>query len=183
MNHRLHYVLLVANHEQASKSLKVVFLAAGVVGFVPEVVAQIVSTIVQVGAGAAMEIQSRHRANTFLDEMNENLFKPRGLYAIVMSYKHDATKAISAGEFDPTVAVARYDQSTGTWRDKTKQLRITSGTTHSDLKIGETAPLIFPLLEQAAADPNQSKWNAAKEFLGDYGDKRAQATYVGTSFL
>ncbi|TID24364.1 hypothetical protein E2P81_ATG02667 [Venturia nashicola] len=162
---------------EASKGLKVVFLAAGVVGFVPEVVAQIVSTVVQVGAGAAIEIQSRHRANTFLDEMNERLFKPRGLYAIVMSYKPDATKAISVGEFDPTATVARYDQSTGTWRDKTKQLRVASGTTYSDLEIGETAPLIFPVLEQAAADPNQSKWNSAKEFLGDYGDKRAQATY------
>jgi hypothetical protein len=67
----------LANHPQASKGLPVIFLAAGVVGFVPEVVAQIVSTVVQVGAGTAIELQSRHRANTFLDEMNEKLFKPR----------------------------------------------------------------------------------------------------------
>lgn len=104
----------MANRKQASKGLKVVFLTAG---GLPEVVAQIV-------AGAAIEIQSRHLANTFLDEMNEKLFKPRGLYAIVMSYKPDANKAISAGEFDPTATVARYNQSTGTRRDKTKQLRI-----------------------------------------------------------
>jgi hypothetical protein len=154
-----------------------------VVGFAPEVVAQIVSTVVQVGAGTAIEIQSRHRANTFLDEMNEKLFKPRGLYAIVMSFKPNATKAISTGEFDPTATVARYDESTGkAWKDKTRQLRIASGTTHSDLQIGETAPLVFPVLEQAAADPNQSKWNSAKKFLGDYGDKRAQAVYVSTPF-
>jgi hypothetical protein len=115
--------------------------------------------------------------------MNEKLFKPRGLYAIVMSFKPNATKAISTGEFDPTATVARYDESTGkAWRDKTRQLRIASGTTHSDLQIGETAPLVFPVLEQAAADPNQSKWNSAKKFLGDYGDKRAQAVYVSPNF-
>lgn len=158
------------------------FLAAGVVCSVPAlVVAQIVGTVVQVSAGAAIEIQFRHRANTFLAAMNEKMLKPRCSYAIIMPSKPDASKAISLGEFDPTATVARYDQPTGTWRDEMRQSRVTSGTAYSDLEIEKTAPLDISMLELATADPNQSKWNAAKEFLSDYGDRRAKATSVSDS--
>lgn len=64
-----------------------VFVAAGVVGYVPEVAAQVVSAVVQVVAGTARELQSRHRGNTFLDKVNQELFMPRGLYAMVMCFK------------------------------------------------------------------------------------------------
>jgi hypothetical protein len=101
-----------------------------------------------------------------------------------MSFKLNATSAISSGEFDPTATVSRYDESMGAaWRDQARKLRISSGTTHSDLDIGETAPLVFPVLEQAAADPSQSKWKSAQKFLGNYGDKRAQAIYVSACFM
>jgi hypothetical protein len=165
---------------QASKAWNVIFLGATVAGFAPEMITQIVSTAVQVAAGTAIEIQSRYRANAFLNEMNEKLFKPRGLYAVIMAYKPNATKPISAGDFDAKEMIARYDQSTGSaWKDKARQLRTSSGKTYNDLEIGEVAPLMYPALEDAAADPTKaSKWKAAQKFLGDYGDKRAQAVYV-----
>ncbi|KAB8218028.1 hypothetical protein BDV33DRAFT_193084 [Aspergillus novoparasiticus] len=77
---------------QASKAspwIEVVYVAAGIVGFFPETAAQITSIIVQTVAGTAREIQSRHRANTFLDRVNQDLFMPRGLYAMVMAFKDD----------------------------------------------------------------------------------------------
>ncbi|KAE8337988.1 hypothetical protein BDV24DRAFT_153876 [Aspergillus arachidicola] len=77
---------------QASKAspwIEVVYVAAGIVGFFPETAAQITSIIVQTVAGIAREIQSRHRANTFLDRVNQDLFMPRGLYAMVMAFKDD----------------------------------------------------------------------------------------------
>lgn len=45
--------------------------------------------IVEVVAGAAREMQSRCRANTFLDRVNQELFMPRGLYAMVMQFKDE----------------------------------------------------------------------------------------------
>ncbi|GAB1192780.1 hypothetical protein APSETT444_001976 [Aspergillus pseudonomiae] len=75
---------------QASKWIEVVYVAAGIVGFFPETAAQITSIIVQTVAGTAREIQSRRRANTFLDRVNQDLFMPRGLYAMVMAYKDEA---------------------------------------------------------------------------------------------
>lgn len=64
---------------RASLWIDVVLLAGGIVGFVPEVTAQIVGNVVQVVAGKGRQLQSRNRRNTFLDSVNEDLFISRGL--------------------------------------------------------------------------------------------------------
>lgn len=58
-------------------------------GLFSETAAQITSVIVQTVAGAAREIQSWHSANTFLDWVNQDIFMPRGLYAMAMAFKDD----------------------------------------------------------------------------------------------
>jgi hypothetical protein len=139
-----------------------------------------VTTAVQIAAGTAKEIQSRHRANSFLDEMNEKLFKPRGLYAMVMSFKPDAARPVSAGEFDPNQMIAKYtSQANSKFKETAKGLRVASGKTYGEMELGEVAPLVFPALEEIAANPaDQGKFKKAQKFLADYGDKRAQASYV-----
>jgi len=172
---------LKSYHEasKASKYITVIFISAGIAGFAPSVIAMAVTTAVQIAAGTAKEIQSRHRANSFLDEMNDKLFKPRGLYAIVMSFKPDASRPVSAGEFDPNSIIAKYSESSSSkFKDTTKKLRVTSGKTYGEMELGEVAPLIFPALEDAAANTaDQSKLKKAQKFLADYGDKRAQLSY------
>ncbi|KAH6888389.1 hypothetical protein B0T10DRAFT_573104 [Thelonectria olida] len=123
---------------KASKWVEVVFVAAGIVGFVPEAAAQITSAVVQVVAGTARELQSRHRANTFLDRVNQDLFMPRGLYAMVMAFKDEvpgqqsgplgrlsqtlgqtlfATGRVDVNQsgakpnFDPNPTIAKYTQT------------------------------------------------------------------------
>jgi hypothetical protein len=142
-----------------------------------------VTTAVQIAAGTAKEIQSRHRANSYLDEMNEKLFKPRGLYALVMSYKPDATRPVSSGEFNPNSVIAKYSESSNSKLKETgKNLRVASGKTYGEMELGEVAPLVFPALEEIAANPkDQGKFKKAQKFLAEYGDKRAQAIYVSIS--
>ncbi|CAK7210538.1 hypothetical protein SCUCBS95973_000816 [Sporothrix curviconia] len=82
---------------KASPWIDVVYVAAGIAGFVPEAGAQIASIVVQVVAGAARELQSRHRNNTFLDRANQELFMPRGLFAMVMAFKDDMPDAQGGG--------------------------------------------------------------------------------------
>ncbi|KIW01200.1 uncharacterized protein PV09_07248 [Verruconis gallopava] len=151
---------------QASKGLMVVFLASTVAGFVPEMITQIVSTAVQVSAGAAIEVQRRYRANTFLDEMNEKLFKPRGLFALVVAYKPDAQKAVELGDFDPAASIARYHKPSGSaWKDKASKLRSTSGTNSGELDIGDVAPLVYPSIEDASkceTEQQKSKWKNSR---------------------
>lgn len=60
-------------------------------------------------------------------------------------------------------------------------LKFTSGKTHTELELPEAAPLIFPHLDAAAEEEEAGKKpNAFKKsgrFIGDYMDRRANATY------
>lgn len=83
-----------------------------------------------------------------------------------MDISHDVSKALD----------------TDTLGSKLKNdLKFTSGKTHTELELPEAAPLIFPHLD-AAADEEEAgkKPNAFKKsgrFIGEYMDRRANATY------
>lgn len=157
----------------ASKSapwIDVLFIAAGVVGMVPELAAQIVGTVVQVVAGTAKELQSRTRRNTFLDRVNQELFMPRGLYAMVMAFKDEvpgqqprgplsklvgtAGKALFSSErLDINQTVAKYsnpDPQMTRMRKGLQNIRLVSGKTHGEIELPEAAALVYPDLDWAA---------------------------------
>jgi hypothetical protein len=138
-----------------------------------------VSTAVQFAVGTAIELQRRYRGNTYLNTMNEKLFQPRGLYALIISFKSNQERPFELGEFDPRRTIAQYTQSTGSkFKDGARNLRVSSAKTYNELEIGETAPLVFPTLDAAAKEPDSNKFKRANEFLQGYFDKRAQAEYV-----
>lgn len=56
-------------------------MAGGMVGFVPEQTAQIVSAGVQVGSSLGNAVISKGRTELFLRDLNAEVFKPRGLKA------------------------------------------------------------------------------------------------------
>jgi hypothetical protein len=76
------------------------------------------------------------------------------------------------------------DESTTGFKKTMRNIRLSSGTTYGELQMPESAPLIFPALEQKIAmegDENVKKENALKRtgnFINDYMDRRAQAAYV-----
>ncbi|KAF1992902.1 hypothetical protein P154DRAFT_583333 [Amniculicola lignicola CBS 123094] len=72
---------------QASPWITAVFVAGGIVGFVPSVITQALSSGAYTPSNTALELQSRHRANTFLDQMNKDLFMLLRLYAMVLLSK------------------------------------------------------------------------------------------------
>ena len=92
---------------QASPLLNVVFVSAGVVGLVPEPITTITSTVIQFAAGAAIYLQATQRTHSFLDEMNDKLFKPRGLYAMVMKYIPQGTRPISVQQADLNTMISK----------------------------------------------------------------------------
>ena len=162
----------------ASPILGIISVSAGIVGFVPEPTAQITSAVISVVAGTAIEVQRRQRTNFFLDEVNERLFKPRGLYAMVMSFKPNQKKAISAETCDiNTLISSREDISSSTLKDVFKN---STGTTYSELELPESAALKFSDLDQAV-EKGDTKLEAAGNFLADYYDRRAQALYAANA--
>jgi hypothetical protein len=190
---------------KASPVLDVINIAAMGVGFVPSPIAMGVALAVQVATRTAKEVQSRYRRNTYLDQVNEILFKPRGLYCMIMTYKpdnpYDVVMHVDMNTRAQDQALAKaLSNPDNELRQKLKNLRLTSGTTQGEMSLPEAAPLIYPALDRAAATvatttaqgkdsssaaaiPPQ-KQNALKsstKFLADYFDRRAQATYKGTN--
>ncbi|KAG8530892.1 uncharacterized protein KY384_004249 [Bacidia gigantensis] len=167
---------------KASPILNVVFLSAGVVGMVPMWEAQVASTVVQVAAGTAIELQKRQRTNSFLDIMNEHLFKPRGIFAMVMSYKPEAARPIEAQPLDMSALVFnRIQKDSHTVKGA---LKLGNGTTYGDVELPEAAALRFPAIDAAIATGDAEQANKLKisqNFLTDYYDRRAQAVFAANN--
>lgn len=170
---------------QASPVLGVIYISAGIVGLVPHTVTLVTSIVVQVAVGAAMELQKRQRSNSFLDEMNEKIFRPRGKYALIMTYKPDATKAVQGKATDISEMVYKRSTKDGFKFAKGK-FKKESGTTYAEVNMPESAPLVFPGLEKQSTELGQiqklSSGKQIQKFLVDYYDRRAQAIYVTRCF-
>jgi hypothetical protein len=179
---------------QSSKTspvFDVINLACLGVGFVNPIAAG-VSIAVQVVNRTAQEMQSRYRTNTYLDQINESLFKPRGLYAMIMAFKPDSPNdPVVTYDISSTTAALTKSLSTpeSEMKQRLKALRLTSGTTTGEMSLPESAPLVYPALDAAAAaaeegdgqlsEQKQSALKASGSFIATYLDRRAQAEYAG----
>lgn len=99
--------------------------------------------------------------------MNEKLFKPRGLYAMIMAYKPGSTEEAAIVDLQTNVAVSAV-----TGAETKGWFGVSSGTTYDEKFMPLSAPLTFPDLENGK--------KKATSFLSDYSDRRAQALWVCT---
>lgn len=97
---------------------------------------------------------------------------------MVMCFKPNAARPMEVGEIDVDTLVAqRETTATNTLAATGRKLKVAQGSTYGEVELGDVAPLIYPSLDAAAADPNSSAFKRASKFLQDYGDRRAQAVY------
>ena len=191
---------------QASPIFPAVAIAARIAGLAPSVIAMAVCTTVEVGARVGSELQARSRTNNFLDLMNEQLFRPAGVYAMIVKYKPDAemeqtapgrggllSSLIQTEHVDVTAnqSIAKYAKplstesaqaSSSDVSERIRNLRLSSGTTRGSAQLPLAAPLIYPdvdyKLDHGGPETFKDKAADAKEFLADYIDRRAQMQYV-----
>ncbi|KAK9489557.1 hypothetical protein V1508DRAFT_327360, partial [Lipomyces doorenjongii] len=161
---------------QSSRSLEVINLAAVAAGFVPSPTAMATSIAVQVSVGIAKEVQTRHKTNSFLDKINDEFFKPRGLFCLIMTYKPDQSAPHEVVDISQTVQQTRAPASS-TAKEHLKNLRLSSGKTYGEVELPESAPLIFPALDSLTSQEH-NKLKRSQKFIADYFDRRAQATYA-----
>ncbi|KIW30966.1 uncharacterized protein PV07_02652 [Cladophialophora immunda] len=190
---------------KASPVFDVINLACFAVGLVPNPITMAVSIAIQVASGTGKELQSRYRRNTYLDQINESLFKPRGLYCMIMTFKPDNPHDPILGMDLTNLGLSSTDQALvkatsipdSELKQKLAKIRLTSGVSRGELSLPESAPLVYPALDaaaQAALDSaggtsgaaqsalpqsTKDKLHSSSGFLASYLDRRAQASYAG----
>ena len=191
---------------QASPIFDVVMIATAIAAAYPDPVIGLGVQAVQVAVGIGQEIQERYRTNKFLTQANRDFFKPKGLYAMIVTYRSGSSEQLEVGIERADIgatAVAKYGggevEADGSEkpkmlddvREKMQRFRVASGETHGEAEMPVTcAPLIFPALDAAVSASSKAKEDqgignsikakskSASKFVNDYYDRRAQASYV-----
>ncbi|KAL1859224.1 hypothetical protein Plec18170_002340 [Paecilomyces lecythidis] len=162
---------------QVSKWIAAIQLAAFGASFVPNQISMGVTAAVQIVSAVAAKAQIRWKVNAFLDQANRELFCPRGLYCLIVTYNPVPLKD-QEDFIDKNIA--KSEASPSNWpRKVTKNLRDPfSATTQGGQNLPlEVAPLVFPEDEEDENSSSKMKtktWNK----LNDYFDKRARARYA-----
>lgn len=150
---------------------------------------------------AVIEIQQRYKANAFLDQINKELFMPRGLYALVLLYRSDDNTDTSPSQMQGVSVetidlehrkhIARWGTPSPSSKSTPifRSIRQASGQTKGETMMPmEVAPLIYPNLDSTIqrqqSDPtnNESlkqRLNRNKKFIAQYYDRRHTADYTG----
>ena len=181
---------------QASPIFGGILIAGHLVGYVPSVSAMVASMLMQAAATGAIVLHSRSRTNSFLDQVNQYFFRPRGLFALLIKYKGSRNRW-SSEPLDISHAVATSSEPAdapkkGNMGAKLKHnLQYASGTSHGEMEIPESAALIYPAIDNAVAEAVQEddqeannqkskspgRFKKSSKFVNEYLDRRARATF------
>ena len=118
------------------------------------------------------------RQNKYLVGMNEKLFKPHGLYAMLMTWKSSNSAASQP-------LVSTVDMNTKLVKSVASRevqgrsgFHSASGKTIGQSQMPESAELIFPLLETATDEQKVNAMKKAGVWFGDWRDKRSTSRFV-----
>ncbi|KIV78824.1 hypothetical protein PV11_06434 [Exophiala sideris] len=189
---------------QASPVFQVINVAAMAAGFAPSAIAMAVSAGVMAASRAAIEVQGRARTNNYLDKANEELFHPKNLHCMIMTFKPEAQSNVildfnlNSGVFSNAQTALKKWSSTATTSERkpSSKLRTSDGTTRGELELPQAAQLIFPNpsnqdestspegSDEASdgrppAQRRESSWKSTRKFVSEYKDRRAQADFAG----
>lgn len=168
-----------------------VFIVSTLVTFSPNLLTSFAAQLVQAAAATAKEAQLRSRSNNFLDRVNREVFMPRGLFAMVMSFKDDVPSNknmvrkvtgafgqimltmpekvdVRSERLGPEEAAAKYskpDTELSSTQKKMRGLRLASGETYPHVQLPDAAPLVYPDLDRLVARAAEGKSNAQASMI------------------
>lgn len=159
---------------EPSPWIQAINLAAFAGQAVPEPFTIMVSIAAKKVADAASELHSRSTTNRFLDQVNESFFVPRGLVALIMTWKpSQKDHMLTRSEFDMQASIGKAADA-----NKSRS-RFESSSGASAFEWPQTAPLVFPALDGLSEEKQQAAVKRSRKFVGDYMDKRARAKWAG----
>ncbi|TVY87985.1 hypothetical protein LAWI1_G006566, partial [Lachnellula willkommii] len=145
----------------------------------PLAIGSAVGYAIRKGSEVAIETQGRERTNRFLAKINDEFFRPRGLFCLIMTWNPASSNHVEAVDLNATIASRTQPAS------MTSKFRQSDGVTHGEWQFPETAPLVFPALDKLAsqtgedAEKKQGKMARGRDFVAGYWDRRATAEYAG----
>lgn len=167
----------------ASPWIDAINLASFAFMVLPTAIGQAASIALAIAVDITKHMQSRHRHSYVLDQMNNDFYRPRGLYALILTW-NPATEDASIG-INLNETISQNLTKPEGLVDKTKHsFRPSMGNTNGVI-FAESAPLTFPALESLTESThhevktNKEKLVLTKSLVADYFDRRAQATYAG----
>ena len=153
--------------------IQAINLAAFAGQAVPEPFTIMISIAVKKVADAASELHSRSKTNVFLDRVNKDFYAPRGLVALIMTWKPNQKDALlTTAEFDMQSSIAKASNSSKS------RSRFESSSGATSFEWPQTAPLVFPALDELPGE-KQAAIKRSGKFVGEYMDKRARAKWAG----
>ncbi|KAI3319156.1 hypothetical protein HD806DRAFT_295354 [Xylariaceae sp. AK1471] len=174
---------------EPSPWIQAINLAALAGNAAPEPFTIVISAAVKLATDVASEIHSRTKTNKFLDDMNQSYFAPRNLVALVMTWQPSKRGELMTN-VDFNVSVFATKTSTQAkdkwWKNTQNKLKQSSGAT--SFEFPQTAPLVFPVLDELVTADNQGSNETKKKksaiksggaFVESYLDKRARAKWAG----
>ncbi|KKK26899.1 hypothetical protein ARAM_001233 [Aspergillus rambellii] len=157
--------------------------------FLPSGLSIVVSTLIQIGTDVAIAVEGRRKSvplsqltNTFFDKINEEFFRPRGLFCLVMTWDPESSSTFTQFNLNTTISTAVEHGGPGFTNKLKHKLKSSDGKTAGELPFPEAAPLIFPDLDDDlgsnAAEGKLKGTKKRKEFVDNYLDRRSQAKFI-----
>ncbi|PMD34289.1 hypothetical protein L207DRAFT_468538 [Hyaloscypha variabilis F] len=172
---------------QANPWINAINLAGFAFMALPTGISQAASLALMIAVKVVSNMDSRKRYNSFLDKINDDFYRPRGLYCMMLTWdpeSPDLQVGVNTAAVDSMIA-SNVKPPEGIAQKTVHKLRPSMGKTNG-VCFTETAPLVFPKLDELNARSQHSteerttkeKLKSAGNFVGEYFDRRAQAKYA-----
>lgn len=159
---------------------------------VPEPVTIAVAIASQIATKVSMEVHSRSKTNDLLDRLNTGFFKPRGLVALVLTWKPSQSDSVMAQFQFNNILQQATDSSSQPQPSKSSKWKNRMKSSHgvTDFEWPESAPLVFPQLDKLAESENgadaasesakkkPNQFQRSMMFAAEYMDRRGQAKWA-----
>ena len=179
----LQFVEVFNNATLAAPWLNAINLASLAFSALPTGISMAISIAISVGVDVTKTVQSRFRHNYILEQLNNDFFRPRGLYALILTWQPDSPDMRLGVNVNEVVADNMAPRQ-GMLDKASHNLRPSMGNTVG-LPFTVTAPLVFPELDSltnsntAEAKGFKESFKSAKGLTAEYMDRRAQAAHIG----
>ncbi|KAI0417749.1 hypothetical protein F5X98DRAFT_339460 [Xylaria grammica] len=131
-----------------------------------------VSVPIQLATGIYKELQGRKGQNEFLQRMNAELFRPRGLYCLIVAHSNASEKQLTQDNIVANIG-SRIEPET-TFGDKFKTKFRNADGKFGPVEFPASAELIFPILDDALGTDAESvaKKSGFARAMERYGARR-----------